>query len=225
MAGILGGVLPVLRPPSERITAVLQHLAAGVLLSIICFGLAVEIHEMGMPLFALAGIGAGAALIVSMKLFLRRYETPGDDPTPIGFIVAAYLDTLVDGFLIGAAATIRPDLAAVLVVGLGIELFVLTSSVSAELLKLDMKKVIAVAITAGIAATQLAGATIGTFVMLSQGDAVQAIALGVSLAVLLYLVAEELLLRGNDLKNSTLTTSALFIGFIGLTAYNLIVQA
>jgi hypothetical protein len=44
----------------------------------------------------------------------------------------------------------------------------------------------------------------------------------VALAVLMYLVAEELLLRGNEVENSALTTSALFVGFIGLTAFTLL---
>jgi zinc transporter, ZIP family len=221
-AGVAGGVLPVLRTPSERLTAVLQHFAAGVLLSIICFGISVEIDEMGLPLIALVGIVFGAVVIVSMKLFLRRYETPGDDPSPAGFIGAAFLDTLVDGFLIGAAATIQPGLAVFLMVGLGIELFVLTSLVSSELLKLRWKKLLVVAMAVGIAATQFVGATLGTIVMVSQGDTTQTVALGVALAVLLYLVAEELLLRGNEVENSSLTTSALFVGFIGLTAYTLL---
>jgi zinc transporter, ZIP family len=221
-AGVAGGVLPVLRPPSERLTAVLQHFAAGVLLSVICFGISVEIDEMGLPLIALFGIVFGAVVIVSMKLFLRRYETPRDDPSPAGFIAAAFLDTLVDGFLIGAAVTIQPGLAVFLMVGLGIELFVLTSLVSSELVKLRWKKFLVVGMTVGIAITQFAGATLGTIVMVNKGETTQTIALGVALAVLLYLVAEELLLRGNDVENSWITTSALFVGFIGLTAYTLL---
>jgi zinc transporter, ZIP family len=224
-AGVVGGVLPVLHPPSERMTAVLQHFAAGVLLSIICFGISVEIDEMGLPLMALLGLVAGAGVIVSMKLFLRRYETPGDDASPAGFIGAAFLDTLVDGFLIGAAATIQPELAVFLMLGLGIELFVLTSSVSSELLKLRWKKLLVVAVTAGIAATQFAGATLGTVVMANRGDTTQTIALGAALAVLLYLVAEELLLRGNEVENSPRTTGTLFVGFIGLSAYTMLAPA
>jgi zinc transporter ZupT len=107
-------------------------------------------------------------------------------------------------------------------VGLGIELFVLTSLVSSELVKLRWKKFLVVGMTVGIAITQFAGATLGTIVMVNKGETTQTIALGVALAVLLYLVAEELLLRGNDVENSWITTSALFVGFIGLTAYTLL---
>jgi zinc transporter, ZIP family len=109
LAGVAGGVLPTLRPPSERLTAVLQHFAAGVLLSIICFGISVEIDEMGLPLMALVGIVIGAVVIVSMKLFLRRYETPGDDPSPAGFIGAAFSTRWSTGFSLGRLRPFSPD--------------------------------------------------------------------------------------------------------------------
>ena len=47
-------------------------------------------------------------------------------------------------------------------------------------------------------------------------------ALAFALAALLYLVAEELLLRGNDTENSPTTTTAFFGGFIGLAGFIMI---
>jgi zinc transporter, ZIP family len=209
----------LLLPPGEVIRAHIEHLAAGVLLAVIAFSVSYEIRHLEHIPAAVGGLIAGAAFMVAMKTYLRRFETPEDDPSPVGFVTAAGIDTFIDGVLIGAAFSVRPELAVLVLIGLSIELFVLNMSVASELLALKMKRW-KVFTTATLIALALAvGAGLGTLIMRDAGPAAQTTALAFALAALLYLVAEELLLRGNDTENSPTTTAAFFGGVIALAGY------
>jgi zinc transporter, ZIP family len=222
LAGIVAGAIPLFWPPGEVIRAHIEHLAAGVLLAVIAFSVSFEIRQFNHLPAALGGMLAGGAFMVAMKTYLRRFETPRDDPSPVGFVAAAGIDTFIDGILIGAAFAVRPELAVLVLIGLSIELFVLNMSVASELLSLKMKRRKVFATTSGIAIVMAIGAGLGSLAMRGAGSAGQTMALAFALAALLYLVAEELLLRGNDTENSPTTTTALFGGFIGLAGFIMI---
>jgi len=219
IAGAVAGIIPIFWPPNEVIRARIEHFAAGVLLAVIAFSVSFEIRQLNHAQAAIGGLAAGAAIMVGMKTDLRRFETPEDDPSPNGFIIAAAINTFVDGLLIGAAFVVEPELAVLVLIGLGIELFVLNMSVSSELLALKMKHWKVSAIASFIAGALALGAVAGLLTMQDAGPAVQSAALAFALAALLYIVAEELLLRGNDVENSPMTTSAFFGGFILLAGY------
>jgi zinc transporter, ZIP family len=212
------------RPPGEKVRAHVEHLAAGVLLAVIAFSVSYEVRQLDHLAAALGGLTAGAAFMVAMKTTLRRLQAPNEGRSPIGFVAAAGIDTLIDGVLIGAAFAIRPELAMLVLIGLGIELFVLNMSVASELLALRMRRGAVLALTTLIACTLGAGAAVGAFGLSKSGPALQAAALAFALAALLYLVAEELLLRGNDQENSPTTTTAFFVGFITLAGYIMVVE-
>lgn len=217
--GLLGGLLTAVHAPSEVLKAHIEHLAAGVLLAVIAFSVSVEIRELDQLPATGTGLLIGAALMVAMKTFLRRFDTPRDDPTPTGFVMAAVIDTFVDGLLIGAAFAFNPSLAILVLVGLTIELFVVNMSVSAELraIKLGLWKILCIALAIPLALA--VGSVFGLFTMKDASPQLQAGILAFALAALLYLVAEELLLRGNDAENSPKTTSSFFAGFILMSAF------
>ncbi|QBX38098.1 hypothetical protein E4M02_05975 [Brevundimonas sp. S30B] len=219
LAGVIAGAIPLLRPPGETVRAHIEHLAAGVLLAVIAFSVTYEIREIDHLPAAVGGLTAGAAFMVAMKTFLRRFQTPRGAGAATGFVAAAGIDTFIDGVLIGAAFAVRPELAVLVLVGLGIELFVLNMSVASELLALKLRPWRSLAFTSLIALALAAGAGLGGLALSGAGPATQTAALAFALAALLYLVAEELLLRGNDSVNSPTTTTAFFVGFIALAAY------
>lgn len=221
LVGLLGGLVPAMRAPSEAARAHIEHLAAGVLLAVIAFSVSVEIRHIDELGATAAGLLAGAGCMVAMKSYLRRYETPRDDPSPTGFIAAALIDTLIDGMLVGAAFAVRPELAVLVLVGLTIELFVLNMSVGAELRALRMNRARIAVIAAAIPAALAVGAALGVVVISGAGPQVQAGALAFAVAALLYLVAEELLLRGNDIKNSPRTTTSFFAGFVLIAIFTM----
>lgn len=223
-AGVVAGLIPHLRPPGERVRAHVEHLAAGVLLAVVAFSVSYEIRLLDHLAAALGGLAAGAAFMVAMKTTLRRFEAANEDRSPVGFVAAAGIDTLIDGVLIGAAFAVRPELAMLVLIGLGIELFVLNMSVASELLALRMRRWTVIALTTLIACALGAGAALGAFGLSESMPAFQTAALAFALAALLYLVAEELLLRGNDQENSPTTTTAFFVGFIALTAYIMVFE-
>ncbi|MFN4040213.1 MAG: hypothetical protein ACK4I0_00960 [Brevundimonas sp.] len=222
-AGVIAGLIPHLHPPGDRVRAHIEHLAAGVLLAVIAFSVSYEIRQLDHLAAAVGGLAAGAAFMVAMKTVLRRFQSPRKDRSPVGFVAAAGIDTFIDGVLIGAAFAVRPELAMLVLVGLGIELFVLNMSVASELLALRMKRWTVMALTTLTALALAVGAAVGAHGLSDAPPAAQTAALAFALAALLYLVAEELLLRGNDEENSPTTTTAFFVGFIALAGYIMVV--
>lgn len=217
--GVAGGVLPLLLPPSERVRAYVQHVAGGILLAVIAIELTPELRALGEPEAMVAGFIGGALLMIGLKGLSRRAERRNDARPPWGMAVAAGMDTLLDGIVVGAGFALDPRLGALLAVGLALDLSALTASTAIEFREAKAKRWVTLATITSIAMSLAIGAMIGFAMLREAGDQLLAAVLGLATTALIYLVTEELLSRGREARNSAGTVFAFFAGFIALAAF------
>lgn len=74
LAGAVGGVVAVWRPPSTAIVSGVQHLAAGIVLAAVAGEVLPELRDQG-PLWLIV-VGFSAAVL--LLLLMSRFEGHGD---------------------------------------------------------------------------------------------------------------------------------------------------
>lgn len=219
--GLLGGALPVFHEPPETLRSYVQHFAAGLVTAVIAVDLLPEMRGYGEHTSMLVGFGVGALLMVALKEGARRLERVGHGDVPVGLATAAALDTVIDGVIIGAGFTVDAQLGMLLALGLGVELFALAMSVASEFRKCEISRGWTLAVVGGIALMLAVGAVLGLLVLEGQSDAALTLVLAFAAAALLYLVTEELLVKGHDAANTAATSAVFFLGFLALMAFTL----
>jgi zinc transporter, ZIP family len=220
--GILGGVIAVVRQPEALSRSIVQHIAAGLLTAIIAVDLMPDVRVEGEPFPVLAGFAVGSILMIILKGISRWVDDIRDDGFPVGLVVVAGLDTFVDGLIVGVGFAADGALGILLTVALGVELFVLTMSVASELEKEKIPHKVSVIISVSISSMLLVGALLGAWLLSGLSPATQAIFLAFAAAALLYLVTDELLIKGHDNADRVRTTAAFFVGFLVLMAFILL---
>jgi zinc transporter, ZIP family len=220
--GLAGGALPLARIPSKHFKGHVQHLAGGILLAVVIVELMPEARSADGLGSIVAGLIAGAIVMVSLKRFSRWMERRADGETSVaGLTVAAALDTGIDGLLIGAGFAADPRLGMVLALGLGVELSTLTLSVSSELRRLRWSAVTTGAIIVGISSMLVLGSFAGFLVLGDSPGPVRAFVLAFAVVALVYLVTEELLARGRKAHENTPTAATFFAGFIATIVFSI----
>jgi zinc transporter, ZIP family len=223
--GVAGGLSPAFFTLPTVLRSYVQHFAAGLLMAIIAVDLLPEVREYGEYGAALIGFALGGAVMVSMEFGIDVLEKVRDENLPVGMAVAAGLDTTIDGLIIGTGFAVDPTLGALLAVGLGVELFSLNTAVSSEFRNSGASRVMTIATTSGIAFMLVLGAVGGVLLLDGRADAVFALVLSFAAAALLYLVTEELLVKGHAAANTATTSAVFFLGFLALMAFTLWVDA
>jgi ZIP family zinc transporter len=126
------------------------------------------------------------------------------------------VDTFIDGVIISAGFSISPQLGTLLVIALALELFFLTLSVGVEFRRGKYKAWQILLAGGGIASLLLAGSLAASFVFAGATPATLAVVLSFGAAVLIYLIAEELLVETIQAEESIFSTLTLFSGFLVL---------
>jgi zinc transporter, ZIP family len=220
--GIIGGVIAIIRQPEALFRSMVQHIAAGLLAAIIAVDLMPEVRAEGEPIPVLLGFGVGSILMIILKGVSRWVDDIRDDGFPVGLVAVAGLDTFVDGLIVGVGFAAGGALGLLLTIALGVELFVLTMSVASEMEKVNVPHKYGVLITVAISSMLLIGAALGATLLAGLDEATQAIFLSFAAAALLYLVSDELLIKGHNNADRTRTTAAFFTGFIVLMGFILL---
>ena len=140
-----------------------------------------------------------------------------------GFLLATGLDVTVDGALIGFAFAIGTSVGGLLVLAFILELLALGLAVGGRSGKLSRKAGIgAVLRTAcGLALPVIPAAAAGYLLLASAGEGLRQGLMGFAVAVMLYLVTEELLKEAHKTKEKPVATAAFFGGFLVLVLLEL----
>lgn len=220
IATVAGAVLAVLRPPGERFTSAVQHLAAGVVLAAVAGEVLPDLRERGGYGITVLGFAAGVGLL----LLLQRLEpAAGTDPGqggppvfPLGLVLVIGIDLVVDGLLIGVGVALGEGAGLVLTVALTLEVLFLGLAVTAQLTRAGVGRARAAATTAGLSLGVAVGAIAGAVLLDDASDQAQALVLAFAAAALLWLVVEELLTEAHEATETPLLTTMFFVGFIAL---------
>jgi zinc transporter, ZIP family len=223
LAGIAGGGLALFWNESDRWRSYLLHFAAGLLLGVIAVDLLPEVRSSGEPLWVIWAFLLGSLLVLAMRYLTESLEAKSEkEDLPHGLVVAAVVDTGIDGLIIGAGFAASGELGTLLSIVLGMELFVLNLSIANEYIQRGAARRLAFGVACGVALMLLAGALAGYLLLHDLPDTQIANVLAFAAAALLYLATEELFSRGQSVRRSPMSTAVFFLGFLALMAFTLL---
>ena len=201
--------LALARPPGRATLSAVQHLAAGVVVAAAAAEVLPGLKHAGAEMAVAAGGTVGIAAMLSIRWLDKRVQGTA------GLLAAVGLDVLVDGLVLGAAATAGERAGVLLTVALTLEVLFLGLSLAPELAEtLRSRRSVLVAVGGTLLLLPLGAAGGGLVAALPQfwRDCFLAFAL----VALLYLVVEELLAEAHEQPDTPLATALFFVGFLGL---------
>ena len=216
LAGSVGGVVAVLRPPSAAVVSGVQHFAAGVVMAAVAGEVLPQLSERGPLWLIVVGFAAGVAVLVGMRHIDGGESAHGKGVLPVGFLVVVGVDLFIDGLLVGTGAAVSVQTATVIVIALTVEVLFLGLSVALQLINSGASRLMAASVTAGLSLVVAVGAILGALVLGDAGDAALSLVLAFAAAALLWLVVEELLVEAHETPERPWSAALFFVGFLAL---------
>lgn len=237
VAALLGGGLTLVRPVSERVRSLVQHIAAGVVFAAVADELLPDVVNADLPLATAIGFALGIGLLLIFRQLAEKNEQPltnGATPLragateraapnsnppaglPTGLLAAFTVDMAVDGLLVGIGFTAGRSEGILLTIALTLEVAFLGTAIVVSLAGAGMARgpivvsLIGMTLVLGVAAALGAG-----FVPRLSPWLLDA-TLSFGVAALLYLVTEELLVKAHEVPETPATAASFFAGFLAL---------
>lgn len=218
LAAVAGAVIATVRPPKAMVRGYIQHLAAGVVFSVVAVELLPDItSQHGVYWEVAIGFGLGVATMLGLKQLGRQLEGSGHaggEEKPIGLMVGVGVDVLLDGFLIGISFAAGAKEGTLLTLALTLELLSLGLAVATALGKTEKRRLHVIVTTSLLFLMLLVGAGLSTVLLGALTEKMLEVVLSFGLAALLYLVTEELLMEAHKEPETPFTTGLFFAGFL-----------
>jgi zinc transporter, ZIP family len=193
-------------PPGPKLTAAIQHFAAGLVFAAAAGEILPDATHAHLLLPVVIGGGLGILAMSAIRWAGARMTGP------FGLVATIAVDILVDGLVLGIAFAAGARQGLVLLVALVVEVMFLGLSVSTAF-RAGTSRPIVVGTTAALSVLlplgALAGAAIGGL-----PPPVMAGFFAFALIALLYLVTEELLVEAHERPDNPLITAMFFVGFL-----------
>lgn len=219
VATVAGGVVAALRPPTPRLIASAQHVAAGAVIAAVSAELVFKLVAAQALGALLVGFTTGTAGVLALRWWTSRLQRRGSGGrASFGLIAAVGADVFIDGTVIGIGLEAGGSSGLLLVIALTLELVFLGASVAGEL---PPRHAVVIAVTAGLAALLPAGAALGRLLGSLRGFALDAV-LAFAAAVLLFLVTEELLREAHEREDRLINTALLLGAFLAIVALDIV---
>ena len=201
-----GALVAAWRPPGPKLTAAVQHFAAGLVFA----AAAIEVLPSMMHDRAIAPVIAGGAAGILAMLGVRKLGCVLQGPA--GLVAMVGVDILVDGLVLGLAFVAGGRQGFLLTIALCVELLFLGLAVSTAFSE-GTPRWKSVGTTCGIALLLPVGAFLGAPAR-ALPPAILTGLFAFALIALLYLVTEELLVEAHEVKDTPWSTALFFVGFL-----------
>jgi ZIP family zinc transporter len=208
-----GGLLASARPLSPRVTAAIQHLAAGIVFAATTLELLPQERTHTAPPVIL-GFALGLAVMLGVSRVSDWMEARQGSRLPVGLLAVIALDLVIDGLVLGMAFATGEKTGLLLSAALSLEVLFLALSSSAALAAAGAGRLATAGVPAGLAALLAASAVVGRLVLAGLSPFQFAVGLGIGIVALLYLVTEELLIEAHAVPETAWATAAFFVGFL-----------
>jgi ZIP family zinc transporter len=212
-AMVVGSLIAAVRPPNALVRNYVQHLAAGVVISVVAVELLPEVVAQHQPALVAVGFTLGVIVMFGIK-HLTQGATAGSEESPAALLWAIGVDVLLDGLLVGISFAEGAQAGRLLTFALAVEMLSLSLALSATLFKLGRSRASVIGTTVGLGSLILVGSAVGYLVVAALPPAALELVLSFGLAALLYLVTEELLVEAHEERETPLSTAMLFVGFL-----------
>lgn len=214
-----GGVLAVYKTASASFKSMMLHFAAGVVFSVVAVEILPDIVRLHNPVTLIEGFLSGFLSMLLVKWWTKPPEEKLNERNfnsglPWAALIAFGIDLLIDGILLGIGFAAGQKEGILLAAALALECFsigiavvtTIRSSVSGTGVLLRVMAVLGIVFVVGAAA--------GLLLLHKASDMMMEFILSFGAAALLYLVTEELLVEAHEEKDTPLSTSWFFGGFL-----------
>ena len=213
-AAVAGAVIAVFRPPRPIMRGYIQHLAAGVVFSVVAVELLPDITSYsGAYVEVTVGFLLGVGSMLTLKSVSHKLEGRDSD-FPTGLLVGVGVDILLDGFLVAISFAAGVEEGILLTIALTCELLSLGLAVAVELGQVEKDRWKVLLITSLLFLIIVVGAGLGSVLIQYISEAILEVILSFGLAALLYLVTEELLVEAHKEPETPIATGMFFVGFL-----------
>lgn len=216
-AAIAGSAVAAFRRPGPVMRSHLQHLAAGVVFSVVAVEILPDVVHRQHPLLLVIGFSLGVALMLGLEWFAGQGEADESRPSSGGhgaLFASLGIDVFLDGLLIAISFNAGAKAGQLLTVALAVELLSTGLALSATLGVKGMKPGRIVAASAATFSLILLGAAVGAWFSPFLTGALLDLILAFGLAALLFLVTEQLLVEAHKEPETPLSTALFFVGFL-----------
>ncbi len=216
LAALIGAVVAAFRPPQAMARSYIQHLAAGVVFSVVAVELLPQIVAKHEPYEVALGFSLGVAVMLGIRWLTKRFSgnDEADNRDTTGLLVAVGIDIALDGLLIGITFAAGATAGRLLTFALSVELLSLGLAVASSMAKAGSGRGRIILTTSLLFSLVVIGAVVGSVALQGASPEVIEIVLSFGLAALLYLVTEELLVEAHEEPETPLATATFFIGFL-----------
>ena len=209
LATLTGACLALVRPPGRATISAVQHLAAGVVVAAAAAEVLPGLKHGGAEWAVALGGGIGIGAMLAIQWLDKRMQGTA------GLLATVGLDVLVDGLVLGAAATAGERAGTLLAVALTLEVLFLGLALAPELAAKLPSRAVVLAVIGALLLLLPIGAAAGSLIVALPRFG-QDCFLAFALVALLYLVVEELLAEAHEQPDTPLATALFFVGFLGL---------
>lgn len=216
LAATAGAALSVRRPPGNRIRSGFQHIAAGLVFATAATELVPDLVRNHDAPAVVAGFAVGIAVMLALDIVPARLSRGPGPASATATLAALAVDIFLDGLLIGIGFAEGGGAGLLLTFALTIELGFLGVAVAITARDGGADNRRAIAITAAVASSIIAGGVFGATLFGSAGGGLLSAVLSFGTVALLYLVTEELLTEAHEQPDTPLLTALFFIGFLVL---------
>ncbi len=214
LAAISGAAIAAYRPPTSVVRSYIQHLAAGVVFSVVAVELLPEIIAKHEPAEVAIGFSLGVVLMLGIRQWSAKVEGGEGSKNTRGLLIGVGVDIVLDGLLIGISFSAGANTGRLLTLALTIELLSLGLAVATTMGKLGKSPRRIIITTSLLFGLVMVGALIGVVALQNASDELLEVVLSFGLAALLFLVTEELLVDAHEEPETPLSTGIFFAGFL-----------
>lgn len=219
------GALAAWRPPGQRLTSAIQHLAAGIVFAAAALELLPK-ERSGSALPVIIGFAVGLAVMLALRVVAERLEAGDEERSyPTGLIVVSAFDMVVDGVVLGIGFAAGEQTGLLLAVALTLEVLFLALSVSAAMSRGGSGVRAMLFVPAALAITLAIAAMLARWLLGDLGPFAFTVLLGAGTVALLYLVVEELLVEAHEVPETPWATGAFFTGFLLFLLLEMLVES
>lgn len=216
LAVIFGGLIALWRPLKPGTVSAIQHFAAGLLFCALATELLPDLMHRKLPWITLIGFTLGVMIMLAVKHFAEKLgqNTISIASTPTSLIAILGIDVALDGLLVGLGFAAGQKQGLLLTIALTLEVLFLGLSGALALAQAGNSRKNTLMVSIGFSLILLIGALAGSALLVFASDTVVDAILAFSLAALLYLVTEELLVEAHEVPETSFQTAMFFLGFI-----------
>ena len=201
--------------PSDRMTAIMFFFAAGVLIAALCTEVIPQaMSRQRTPAFVL-GFTIGVVLMWLMRSLFSPPQEKIANPNrtiTLGSILNIGISLMINGLLVGIAFAIPNASGLVMIFTLAVKAVLIGSGLAQVLFRNGKPMITVMIMLIAFSAVAYGGSVLGWLLVLTDAEAITAIACATAAAIMLWVVFEELMVEGHARGTRRSDSLSFFVG-------------